>query len=161
MYDTLVQLKAAMRVRLGSAHDRAALPHVVEFPDYPSELPEPLRIRFEGANVPIDLGLQLAHINTSAASVPLRITSRSVTPGGQAGAPMQMIQGVGSDMPPFMQQFMQMLQMVQQGGRAEGEVPIEIRRRRPRAIADHFNACLLYTSPSPRDMRRSRMPSSA
>ena len=24
-----------------------------------------------------------------------------------------------------------------------------------------FNACLLYTSPSPRDMRRSRMPSSA
>ena len=25
----------------------------------------------------------------------------------------------------------------------------------------HFNGCLLYTSPSPRDMRRSRMPSSA
>ena len=25
----------------------------------------------------------------------------------------------------------------------------------------HFMACLLYTSPSPRDMRRSRMPSSA
>ena len=24
-----------------------------------------------------------------------------------------------------------------------------------------FNGCLLYTSPSPRDMRRSRMPSSA
>ena len=24
-----------------------------------------------------------------------------------------------------------------------------------------FSACLLYTSPSPRDMRRSRMPSSA
>ena len=24
-----------------------------------------------------------------------------------------------------------------------------------------FNPCLLYTSPSPRDMRRSRMPSSA
>ena len=24
-----------------------------------------------------------------------------------------------------------------------------------------FNTCLLYTSPSPRDMRRSRMPSSA
>ena len=24
-----------------------------------------------------------------------------------------------------------------------------------------FNSCLLYTSPSPRDMRRSRMPSSA
>ena len=28
-------------------------------------------------------------------------------------------------------------------------------------IAADFNACLLYTSPSPRDMRRSRMPSSA
>ena len=27
--------------------------------------------------------------------------------------------------------------------------------------ADYFKACLLYTSPSPRDMRRSRMPSSA
>ena len=28
-------------------------------------------------------------------------------------------------------------------------------------IAAHLNTCLLYTSPSPRDMRRSRMPSSA
>ena len=28
-------------------------------------------------------------------------------------------------------------------------------------IAKHFFCCLLYTSPSPRDMRRSRMPSSA
>ena len=28
-------------------------------------------------------------------------------------------------------------------------------------FADLFNICLLYTSPSPRDMRRSRMPSSA
>ena len=27
--------------------------------------------------------------------------------------------------------------------------------------SDYLNACLLYTSPSPRDMRRSRMPSSA
>ena len=27
--------------------------------------------------------------------------------------------------------------------------------------ADRFGTCLLYTSPSPRDMRRSRMPSSA
>ena len=27
--------------------------------------------------------------------------------------------------------------------------------------SDHPMACLLYTSPSPRDMRRSRMPSSA
>ena len=28
-------------------------------------------------------------------------------------------------------------------------------------IRDMVNTCLLYTSPSPRDMRRSRMPSSA
>ena len=28
-------------------------------------------------------------------------------------------------------------------------------------IANDFLSCLLYTSPSPRDMRRSRMPSSA
>ena len=27
--------------------------------------------------------------------------------------------------------------------------------------SDYTNTCLLYTSPSPRDMRRSRMPSSA
>ena len=29
------------------------------------------------------------------------------------------------------------------------------------ACLEHDPACLLYTSPSPRDMRRSRMPSSA
>ena len=29
------------------------------------------------------------------------------------------------------------------------------------AKLESFNPCLLYTSPSPRDMRRSRMPSSA
>ena len=29
------------------------------------------------------------------------------------------------------------------------------------AIADQVNICLLYTSPSPRDKRQSRMPSSA
>ena len=28
-------------------------------------------------------------------------------------------------------------------------------------LEDYHNSCLLYTSPSPRDMRRSRMPSSA
>ena len=28
-------------------------------------------------------------------------------------------------------------------------------------IAEYFNDCLLYTSPSPRDRTRSRMPSSA
>ena len=30
-----------------------------------------------------------------------------------------------------------------------------------KAMADKIYICLLYTSPSPRDMRRSRMPSSA
>ena len=28
-------------------------------------------------------------------------------------------------------------------------------------VTDEFKACLLYTSPSPRDKRQSRMPSSA
>ena len=28
-------------------------------------------------------------------------------------------------------------------------------------VRDHFGSCLLYTSPSPRDKRQSRMPSSA
>ena len=31
----------------------------------------------------------------------------------------------------------------------------------PVAVEETYNGCLLYTSPSPRDMRRSRMPSSA
>ena len=31
----------------------------------------------------------------------------------------------------------------------------------PEMSDDYINICLLYTSPSPRDMRRSRMPSSA
>ena len=31
----------------------------------------------------------------------------------------------------------------------------------PEAQDGYFSPCLLYTSPSPRDMRRSRMPSSA
>ena len=31
----------------------------------------------------------------------------------------------------------------------------------PDQVADHLTACLLYTSPSPRDQRGSRMPSSA
>ena len=30
-----------------------------------------------------------------------------------------------------------------------------------KALEEQINICLLYTSPSPRDMRRSRMPSSA
>ena len=31
----------------------------------------------------------------------------------------------------------------------------------PKSLIDDLKICLLYTSPSPRDMRRSRMPSSA
>ena len=34
-------------------------------------------------------------------------------------------------------------------------------RHGPRQLRDLSTICLLYTSPSPRDMRRSRMPSSA
>ena len=32
---------------------------------------------------------------------------------------------------------------------------------KPGTLKAKYNVCLLYTSPSPRDMRRSRMPSSA
>ena len=38
---------------------------------------------------------------------------------------------------------------------------IELTRRNIKNSNALINACLLYTSPSPRDMRRSRMPSSA
>ena len=41
------------------------------------------------------------------------------------------------------------------GGPAAGEVMVEIK------ATGVCHTCLLYTSPSPRDMRRSRMPSSA
>ena len=37
---------------------------------------------------------------------------------------------------------------------------VRLRRKRNRVITLMYS-CLLYTSPSPRDMRRSRMPSSA
>ena len=36
-----------------------------------------------------------------------------------------------------------------------------ILRTRPRKSAEAYKSCLLYTSPSPRDRTRSRMPSSA
>ena len=32
---------------------------------------------------------------------------------------------------------------------------------RPAGVTNHYSRCLLYTSPSPRDRTRSRMPSSA
>ena len=39
--------------------------------------------------------------------------------------------------------------------------PREDAARRPQQRPDEFDGCLLYTSPSPRDKRQSRMPSSA
>ena len=38
---------------------------------------------------------------------------------------------------------------------------IKTHYRKLAEICDKYKSCLLYTSPSPRDMRRSRMPSSA
>src|SRR5664280_3549208 len=46
------------------------------------------------------------------------------------------------------------------GGIADSGLPAELRLGGVRH-ADHIDACLLYTSPSPRDRTRSRMPSSA
>ena len=38
---------------------------------------------------------------------------------------------------------------------------IEVESQDLKGLAKEFNDCLLYTSPSPRDLMRSRMPSSA
>ena len=43
----------------------------------------------------------------------------------------------------------------------ESGLPPSIAAEEKRRISDENSDCLLYTSPSPRDMRRSRMPSSA
>ena len=41
-------------------------------------------------------------------------------------------------------------------------IPFFGKGKRERVVREvRYNACLLYTSPSPRDMRRSRKPSSA
>ena len=48
------------------------------------------------------------------------------------------------------------LVMEQYNEEAESGVELDIENKKP-----SYMACLLYTSPSPRDMRRSRMPSSA
>ena len=46
----------------------------------------------------------------------------------------------------------------EEGKEGEGEVAEEAKED---AAVDHKIGCLLYTSPSPRDRHRSRMPSSA
>ena len=48
-------------------------------------------------------------------------------------------------------------------GGATYQVPVEVRPERREALAIRWliKACLLYTSPSPRDRQKSRMPSSA
>ena len=50
-------------------------------------------------------------------------------------------------------------------GGATYQVPVEVRTERREALALRWlisaSSCLLYTSPSPRDKRQSRMPSSA
>ena len=43
----------------------------------------------------------------------------------------------------------------------DGVAPHELRRMARDELAAYPNICLLYTSPSPRDQRGSRMPSSA
>ena len=45
----------------------------------------------------------------------------------------------------------------------DGNVNLNLHHRLPgqRLGLDHFGVCLLYTSPSPRDLSTSRMPSSA
>ena len=52
---------------------------------------------------------------------------------------------------------------IQLGGK-KGSVPedqLKINKDKIKSLGGLFVICLLYTSPSPRDMRRSRMPSSA
>ena len=44
---------------------------------------------------------------------------------------------------------------------ADASLGISNEQQQSRFASDLLAACLLYTSPSPRDMRRSRMPSSA
>ena len=52
-------------------------------------------------------------------------------------------------------------EMIMDGQKAEVQPNIGITDECQRAIYTLSNDCLLYTSPRPRDMRRSRMPSSA
>ena len=55
------------------------------------------------------------------------------------------------------------LKPVPEGGQNLAEFVVEYIRdiAKTQVGSDYLECCLLYTSPSPRDMRRSRMPSSA
>ena len=45
--------------------------------------------------------------------------------------------------------------------RGGSQLTLQIIKEEGKVTRDELEACLLYTSPSPRDIRRSRMPSSA
>ena len=53
------------------------------------------------------------------------------------------------------------LPLFSNGGKAEANIKDELQEKINGINLDSTSPCLLYTSPSPRDMRRSRMPSSA
>ena len=46
-------------------------------------------------------------------------------------------------------------------GITAGDILLNVYGKRNGAVAANINGCLLYTSPSPRDLSTSRMPSSA
>ena len=46
-------------------------------------------------------------------------------------------------------------------GRVASEVALRLRGKHKPEFTPHVDTCLLYTSPSPRDRQKSRMPSSA
>ena len=54
----------------------------------------------------------------------------------------------------------QLLDAAAERGEIQGEIVL-LPYANPIGLAQIFNGCLLYTSPSPRDQRGSRMPSSA
>ena len=45
--------------------------------------------------------------------------------------------------------------------KGSGNKSVLVEKKKNRSVDASYNACLLYTSPSPRDRTRSRMPSSA
>ena len=54
-----------------------------------------------------------------------------------------------------------MKQQKPRGNRVRKDVKLSIMLANARSLAPKINSCLLYTSPSPRDRQKSRMPSSA